>query len=190
MKMIALHGSPRKNGNSDTLTEYFIKGMRGIRDAELKHFYLNDLSIKPCQGCLICETSVNHSCSIKDDMQEIYSTYIDADIIVWATPMYWGYLTAQLKTVLDRMEALAWENFGDKTFVVIITYRHHCESAVEFFKRIAPHFNIKLHVITCCTYDKNNRKDVSISSLTDKLEEAYELGKYLGGKPAMKGTNS
>jgi multimeric flavodoxin WrbA len=189
MKMITLHGSPRKNGNSDTLTEHFIKGMRDVRDAELKHFYLNDLSIKPCQGCLTCGTSVDHSCSIKDDMQEIYSAYIDADIIVWVTPMYWGYLTAQLKTVLDRMEALAWENFGDKTFVVIITYRHHCQSAVAFFKRIAPHFNIKLHVITCCTYNKNNRKDKPISSLTDKLEEAYELGKYLGDKPA-KGTDN
>ena len=98
-------------------------------------------------------------------------------MIVWATPMYWGYLTAQLKGELDKMEALAWDKFGGKTFVVIITYRHQCESAVAFFKRIALNFNIKLHAITCCTYDKNNRKDVPISSLTDKLEETYELGK-------------
>ncbi len=53
MKMIVLHGSPRKNGNSDTLTDYFIKGMREIGDAELDHVYVNDLSIRPCQGCLI-----------------------------------------------------------------------------------------------------------------------------------------
>lgn len=181
-EMMVLHGSPRKNGNSDTLTEYFIRGVRETGDADVKHFYVNDLRIRPCQGCLICETSVNHGCAIKDDMQKIYSAYIDADIIVWATPMYWGYLTAQLKSVLDRMEALAWEEFGGKTFVVMITYRHHCESAVEFFKRIAPHFKIKLHVITCCTYDESSGKDVSISSLTDKLEEAYELGKYLGAR--------
>ena len=139
---------------------------------------------------MFCETSVDHGCAIKDDMQEIYSAYIDADIIVWATPMYWGYLTAQLKGVLDRMEALAWENFGGKTFVVFITYRHHCESAVAFFKRIAPHFNIKLHVMTCCTYDEKSGKDVPISSLTDKLEKAYELGKYLGDTLAMKGIAS
>lgn len=186
MKMMVLHGSPRKNGNSDTLTEYLIKGMREIGDAELKHFYVNDLSIRPCQGCLFCETSVYHGCTINDDMQEIYSAYIDADIIVWATPMYWGYLTAQLKSVLDRMEALAWENFGGKTFVVMITYRHHCESAVAFFKRIAPHFDIELHVITCCTYDKNSGKDLLISSFTDKLEEAHELGKHLGDMLAKK----
>jgi multimeric flavodoxin WrbA len=180
MKMIVLHGSPRKNGNSDTLTEYFIKGAREIGDVELKHFYINDLNIRPCQGCLTCETSVNHDCAIKDDMQEIYSAYVDANIIVWASPMYWGYMTAQLKTVLDRMEALAWDHFGGKTFVVMITYRHHYESTIAFFKRIAPHFNIKLHVITCCTYDTNSGKDVPISSLIDTLKEAYDLGKYLG----------
>ena len=43
---MVLHGSPRKNGNSNTLTEYFIKGVREIRDAELKHFYINDLNIR------------------------------------------------------------------------------------------------------------------------------------------------
>ena len=70
MKMMVLHGSPRKNGNSDTLTEYLIKGVRENGDAELKHFIVNDLSIRPCQECLICETSVNHGYTIKDDMQE------------------------------------------------------------------------------------------------------------------------
>ena len=87
MKMMVLHGSPRKNANSDTLTEYFIKGVREIRDSELDYFFINDLMIRPCQGCLFCETSVDLGCAIKDDMQEIYSAYIDADIIFWATPM-------------------------------------------------------------------------------------------------------
>ena len=40
-------------------------------------------------------------------MQQIYSVFGDADVVVFATPMYWGYITAQLKTVVDRMEALA-----------------------------------------------------------------------------------
>lgn len=176
MKTIILHGSPRKKGNSDTLVEYFINGLKQNGVKKIKHFYANELNIKPCQGCLTCATSVNHHCAINDDMVEIYSAYTDADIVVFATPMYWGYMTAQLKTILDRMEALAWEGFGNKTFIVIITYRHHCESTVAFFERITPFFNIKLFIITCCTYNKDEQKDIPINMCQDKLEEAYQLG--------------
>ncbi|MEJ2249738.1 MAG: flavodoxin family protein [Candidatus Lokiarchaeota archaeon] len=176
MKTIIFHGSPRKNQNSDTLVNYFIKGMNVKGDKEVRHFFINELNIKPCQGCLKCATSPNHSCAIKDDMEEIYSAYKKAKTIVFATPMYWGYMTAQLKIVFDRMEALAWEDFGNKIFVVIITYRHHCESTVAFFERIAPFFNIKLFIITCCTYNKDNQKDIPITMCQDQLEDAFQLG--------------
>ncbi|MFX1281835.1 MAG: flavodoxin family protein [Promethearchaeota archaeon] len=176
MKTIILHGSPRKNQNSDTLVDSFVRGLNYNRVKEIKHFYINELNIKPCQGCLTCATSVDHSCAIKDDMTDIYSAYKEASTIVFATPMYWGYMTAQLKTVFDRMEALAWEDFGNKIFVVIITYRHHCESTVAFFERIAPFFNIKLFIITCCTYNKDKQKDIPITMCQVHLEEAYQLG--------------
>ena len=176
MKTIIFHGSPRKNQNSDTLVDHFIRGFNTNGVKEVKHFYINELNIRPCQGCLTCATSVNHDCAIKDDMEEIYSAYKKAHAIVFATPMYWGYMTAQLKTVFDRMEALAWEGFENKTFVVIITYRHHYESTVAFFERIAPFFNIKLFIITCCTFNKDEQKDIPISMCKDQLEEAYQLG--------------
>ena len=182
MKTIILHGSPRKNQNSDTLVEYFVRGLNYDGVKEVKHFYLNELNIKPCQGCLTCAKSVDHRCAIEDDMTAIYSAYKEASTIVFATPMYWGYMTAQLKTVFDRMEALAWEDFGNKTFVVIITYRHHCESTVAFFERIAPFFNIKLFIITCCTFKKDEQKDIPITMCQDQLEESYQLGIDISNK--------
>ncbi|GAG68565.1 unnamed protein product [marine sediment metagenome] len=51
MKAMVLHGSPRKNQNSDTLARYFIDGLKENEDLEYKDFYLNELNIKPCQGC-------------------------------------------------------------------------------------------------------------------------------------------
>ena len=48
------------------------------------------------------------------------------------------------------------------------------------FRRIAPFFNIDLHVLECCTYEKKTGRDISIDELLDKREEAYELGKKLG----------
>jgi multimeric flavodoxin WrbA len=112
-------------------------------------------------------------------MQEIYRVYKESDLVVWTTPMYWGYITAQMKLVQDRMEALAWKGFEGKTFATLFTYRHHYESAAKMFMRIAPHFMIDLHVLECCTYDKETGRDMPIEELPEKLVEAYNLGKKL-----------
>ena len=79
MKTVVLHGSPRKNRNSDTMAEHFINGLSANGDSEIQHFYTNDLNIRPCQGCLTCETSVDHRCAIKDDMEGIYAAFIDRE---------------------------------------------------------------------------------------------------------------
>jgi multimeric flavodoxin WrbA len=179
MNVVVLHGSPRKGMNSDTLADQFLSSIHEQGEHKVTHFYTNEMEIRPCQGCLHCATSPGHICAIDDDMTEIYTAYKDSDLIVWATPMYWGYMTAQLKTVLDRMEALAWEGFYDKTFAVFITYRHHYKSTQGFFERIAPHFDIKLHVIPCRTYDPETREDLPISSCVNELAEAYDLGREL-----------
>jgi multimeric flavodoxin WrbA len=179
MNVVVLHGSPRNGMNSDTLADQFLSGLHEQGEHKVTHFYTNETEIRPCQGCLHCATSPGHACAVDDDMTEIYAAYKGSDLVVWAIPMYWGYMTAQLKTVLDRMEALAWEGFRDKTFAVFITYRHHYESTQGFFERIAPHFGIKLHVLPCRTYDPETREDLPISSCVDELAEAYELGREL-----------
>jgi len=112
-------------------------------------------------------------------MQQIYSVFGDADIVVFTTPMYWGYMTAQLKTVVDRMEALAMnpeKYFVDKHFVIILTYRHHYQSTVAFFERIKVFFRFRLSVLTFCSLDEASQRDVHVTSCPEKLEEAYRLG--------------
>ena len=182
MNVLILHGSPRKGGSSDTLVKHFVQGLNAIRKSQIKEFYANDLNVRPCQGCLTCAKLGNNTCAIEDDMQRIYSAFADADIVVWATPMYWGYMTAQLKTILDRMEALACgpeENWKGKIFVVIITYHHHYESTVAFFERITPFFGVKLRTIVYHSLSKDGHEDVHVSNCKEKLDEAFTLGKDL-----------
>jgi multimeric flavodoxin WrbA len=181
LRIVVLHGSPRRGMNSDTLADKFLQGISEKSATEITHFYVNEMNILPCQGCLSCEKPP-HKCRIEDDMQKIYNSYKEAEIIVWVTPMYWGYLTSQIKKVQDRMESLAWSGFSDKTFVVLITYRYHFQSAAGMFERIAPYFKINLHIIPCRTYDGN--RDVSIYSCVKELEQAYNLGKRLAESPA------
>jgi multimeric flavodoxin WrbA len=174
MKTIVLHGSPHLHGNSATLAEHFV---RGLDTSDITHFQINEMKIRPCQGCEKCAGHLENYCATEDDMQQIYSAFIEADVIVFATPMYWGYMTAQMKTVMDRLEAIT-DHFKGKKFVVLITYRHHFQSTVAFFQRVCPYFGVDLHVLVCCTMNEQEQ-DIPITSFPDKLHEAYELGRKL-----------
>jgi multimeric flavodoxin WrbA len=187
MHAIVLHGSPHKEGSSNTLVSRFLEGLQSFQtdskqdSYEISHFYLNELKIEYCQGCLYCATSENHLCKIQDDMQQIYTDFKKADLVVIATPMYWGYMTGQMKVTFDRMEALAWQGLHGKRIVVIITYHHHYETTISFFERIAPFFKLKMHYLICCTNDPETGKDMDVKSLAitkfpHKLKEAFELG--------------
>jgi multimeric flavodoxin WrbA len=185
MRVVVLHGSPRRGGNSDTLAEYFVKGVRETGDVEVLDFILNDMNIRPCQGCESCATSDGHKCAIDDDMHQIYDVFADADIVIWATPMYWGYMTAQMKTALDRMEALAMDPekyWVDKEFVAILTYRNHYQSTIGFFERVQDYFRFNFSPILYCSKNEAGSEDLHVSSNIQKLEEAFVLGKKLGAK--------
>ncbi len=185
MRVVVLHGSPRRGGNSDTLSEYFVKGVKETGDVEVIDFILNDMNIRPCQGCESCMTSEGHKCAIDDDMHQIYSVFADADIVVWATPMYWGYMTAQMKTALDRMEALAMDTkkyWVDKEFVAVLTYRHHYQSTIGFFERVQDYFRFKFSSILYCSKNENGPEDFHVSSDKEKLNEAFSLGERIGIK--------
>ena len=183
MRAIVLHGSPRRGGNSDTIAASFVKGLKEKGDVEIIDFVLNDMDIRPCQGCESCMTSQDHKCVIDDDMHQVYSVFADADVIVWATPMYWGYMTAQMKIALDRMEALAMDvekYWLDKEFIPILTYRHHYQSTVGFFERVQDYFRFKLNFLTFCSMDQDTREDFHVSTKPEMLEEAYQLGRKIG----------
>lgn len=181
MKTIVLHGSPRRGRDSDTLADQFLRGLAETGSSETVHFYTNAMNIRPCQGCLTCADASLMKCPVEDDMQMIYSAFRDADIVVFATPMYWGYMTAQLKAAVDRMEALVqWDHFSGKTFIVLITYHYHCASTVAFFERICKFFENRLFTVTCRTLDADTDKEIPISACTDTLAEVFDLGKNVG----------
>jgi multimeric flavodoxin WrbA len=101
--------------------------------------------------------------------------------------MYWGYMTAQMKIALDRMEALAAnpeKYWVDKEFVPILTYRHHYQSTVGFFERIQDYFRFKLNFLTFCSMEKETYKDFHVSTQPEKLEEVYQMGITIGSKLA------
>jgi len=103
VRVLGLNGSPRRGGNTDLLLAQVMKGAES-KGAETKAIILNDLDITPCQHCDACfEAGV---CRIKDDMQTVYKEMEKADRIVLASPVHFLGLTAQMKAMIDRGQAL------------------------------------------------------------------------------------
>ena len=122
--VLILMGSPRKSGNSAVLCEHLATGaMRA--GAHVETLYLDGMDINPCTGCNECQGEDANGCVIDDAMQEIYEKLRMADSIVFASPIYWFTVTAQLKTVIDRIYAVGGGDkniLKGKNFGVLLVY--------------------------------------------------------------------
>ena len=103
MRVLGIAGSPRRDGNTDLLLAEVIRGAAS-KGAEVKTIVLNDLKITPCQHCDACQKK--GQCKIEDDMQMVYRELEQADRIVLASPIQFTGVTAQMKTMIDRFQAL------------------------------------------------------------------------------------
>jgi multimeric flavodoxin WrbA len=100
MKIVAVLGSPRPQGNSNTLARAFLEAARE-RGAETQEFLLNQMDFKGCQACMACKTK-SETCILEDDLAPILEAVRDADVLVLASPVYFGDLSSQLKAFFDR----------------------------------------------------------------------------------------
>lgn len=126
--IVVIVGSPRKNGNTNLLADYFIKGAEAVGSTVVK-INLSGLAIG---GCINCNYCISHDgeCSIKDDMQKIYPILYQSDMVVFASPIYFYGLTAQLKAVIDRMYTLSGKMFPITSSALLLTYSDAEEAAI------------------------------------------------------------
>ena len=101
--ILILSTSPRKNGNSQMLAREFARGAEEAgHNVEL--LSLHDKTIGFCKGCLACQKT--QRCVIHDDADAIAQSMLTADVIVFATPIYYYGMCGQMKTMLDRANPL------------------------------------------------------------------------------------
>ena len=113
MKIVVLKGSPRRNGNSNRLADQFAKG---AADAGHEVFGF-DCAKQHVAGCLACNAcGMNGPCVQKDDFAELRERLLEADVILFATPIYYFGVSAQLKTVIDRFYSINTRIGGKKVF--------------------------------------------------------------------------
>jgi multimeric flavodoxin WrbA len=100
MNIVCLLGSPRAKSNSSTIAKRFLDTAEKS-GAEVKTYTLNDLKYRGCQGCMACKTKLE-KCVLKDDLAEVLDAVQQADVLVLASPTYYGEISSQLKGFIDR----------------------------------------------------------------------------------------
>ncbi len=104
IRVLAIAGSPRRGGSTDTLLDRAVSGAAG-KGAQVKHVILSDLEIWPCRHCDGC-IPTRGICVIEDDMQEIHLDLQGFDRFILAAPVFFMGVPAQAKAMIDRCQAL------------------------------------------------------------------------------------
>ncbi len=98
MNIIILNGSPRKDGNTIHMINRFVEGLD--KSHKIAVINLEEKKLKGCSACYEC--SKTHSCVEGDDAAKIISYLVKADLIVFASPVYWWGVSSQLKMIIDK----------------------------------------------------------------------------------------
>ena len=172
-KVLIISSSLRPNSNSEILAKSFFDGAKVNNDVEL--ISLKNKTINFCKGCLACGKL--HKCVIKDDSNEIVEKMANADVIVWATPVYYYSMSGLMKTMVDRANPLYSVDYKFREVYLLAT-------ATED-ESYTPEGTIK--GVECwidCFEDVKLKGVLFVGGVTDpsdivnnpKLKEAYEMG--------------
>lgn len=177
MKIVVLTGSPRRNGNSAYLADQFIKGAQE-KGHEIYRFDCAFKQVEPCRACNRC--GMDGPCIFNDDFSELRPHLIEADMVVFATPMYYFGIFAQMKRVIDRFYAINGKIKGHyKKTAYLMTYANTAKNDAE---------PMLLHYRTMMDYlDWENVGEVVAPGVwtagavrnTNYGDHAYRLGKSL-----------
>ncbi len=186
-KIVIVKGSPRKKGNSAILAEQVAAGAKAA-GAEVESFYLHGMDIQACDACDECQGVTAVDCVLDDDMQILYPKLREADAVVYASPIYWFTVTAQLKLFIDRCYGMGSDTFemdghvmAGKRIGVLLTYGGDdpfdagAINAIRMFQDMFNYIPVEsLDIVYGYALDAGEiRKD------KDVMEKAHALGKKL-----------
>ena len=179
-KMAVILGSPRKNGNSEKLAEALVKAAPDYKATTVR---MHGLKVGGCIDCRRCWSNGAH-CFLNDDMKEVYAALDDADVIVFATPLYFYSWSAQIKVVWDRLLPYFHENskvsIKGRKVVLLATAGDTEESCFDGLKKsfeLASGYCGWEIAGTLCVPDVYPVG--AIDAKADALKKAEELGKSL-----------
>jgi multimeric flavodoxin WrbA len=177
LKILALIGSPRKGSNTDILVEQFLQGSKAQGHTG-KKLYLYNYEISPCIDCRKCKQN-DCVCVLDDGMQGIYPKIDVADLIVFATPLYWYGPSAKMKLLIDRIRPyVANKKLKGKKAVVVAPAGDGpkaCGPLIEMFRMSFDYLGVEfVGKILGTAFERKE-----ILTRKKELKKAYDLGASL-----------
>ena len=171
MRIVCLLGSPRRGGNSETLARWAVEPL-ALAGAEVDYVRLNDLDAKGCQACEGCKKK-SESCVLRDGLAPVLEAVRGCDVLVMATPVYYGEVSSQMKMFIDRTFSFLVPGYGRAERKTRLAGGKHCVLALaqghpreDIFADIAPRYEYFFHrylgfdsfrvLRTCGVYDRGD----------------------------------
>ncbi|MDE6000230.1 MAG: flavodoxin family protein [Bacteroidaceae bacterium] len=117
-KVIIISTSLRRGSNSEMLADQFAEGAKAAGN-EVEKVSLVGKNIQFCKGCFGCHDLGR--CVINDDVNAIMAKVMGADVVVWATPIYYYEMSGQMKTLIDRMNAMYEQDYQFRDVYLLTT---------------------------------------------------------------------
>jgi multimeric flavodoxin WrbA len=186
--VLIVKGSPRERGNSAALADQVAAGARAA-GAQVESFYLHGMDIQACDACDFCRDTADTNCVIDDDMQALYPKIREADALVYASPIYWFTISAQMKLFMDRCYALGGDSdyasehvLAGKRIGIVLTYGGDDpfdSGAINAIRTFQDVFNYVPAEIVGMVYGYASDAG-EIKSNEALMQKAFELGGKLG----------
>lgn len=172
MKIVVLNGSPHLNGATSDMVNAIAEGAREAGH-EVVSINVAHKNIKGCMACEYCRKKKKGICVQKDDMQDIYPQILSSDMVVFASPIYYFTLSAQLQAVIHRTYAIDIPKNVKKVALIMSSGSKFVYGAAitEYFQSIVEYWGVENAGIFTANGKENKSKK--------KWRELYKFGKTL-----------
>ena len=177
-RVIVISTSLRRGSNSDMLADKFVEGAKAAGN-DVEKISLMGKEIQFCKGCFACQKLGR--CVIKDDVNDIMAKVLEADVVCWATPIYYYEMSGQMKTLIDRLNALYPLDYKFRYVYLLTTAAEdeeqtpkRAEAGLTGWIDCFPKSRL---VGTLFCGGVNDPREIVGNA---KLQESFELGKSIG----------
>ena len=169
MRILVLNGSPHPDGATADMVAAFEKGAKH----EVIIFAVARMNVKGCLGCEYCHNKGEGKCVQQDDMQRLYPEFFSADMVVFASPIYYFTFSAQLQAVIHRTYAFGIPKNVKQTALILSSGDAfvYGPAITQYYQSIVEYWGVKNAGIFTANGEKNKSEE--------KRQELYAFGKAL-----------
>ena len=165
MKITVLNGSPRKQ-NTAAMVDAFAEGAKAAGH-EVEVLQVGKMKINGCLACEYCHGKGAGQCIQKDDMEKVMPAYKDCDMIVFASPIYYFDMTAQLSAAIQRVYAIGKPTKATKAALLLSSASPNpFEGAIATYKSMIGYMGLEDAGVITAAGDENG-SEAKLNAIRD-----------------------